>query len=81
MNQDDSGGHPFKRKNWFVFAAGIAVIGLGYFLLSIPPADGFWSLTMAPVLLVVGYCVIIPASILLKDGSGADGGADTTEPG
>ena len=72
---------PFKRKNWFVFALGMAVIGLGYFLLSVPPADGFWSLTMAPVLLVVGYCVIIPAAILLKDGRGADGADETTEAG
>ena len=79
MNQAAPDMLPFRRKNWILFGLGIAVIGLGYFLLSIPPADGFWSLTMAPVLLVVGYCVIIPASILLKDGSGADGGADTTE--
>ena len=72
---------PFKRKNWFVFALGMAVIGLGYFLLSVPPADGFWSLTMAPVLLVVGYCVIIPTAILLKDGRGGDGPDETTEAG
>jgi dipeptide/tripeptide permease len=71
---------PFKRKNWLVFALGMAVIGLGYFLLSIPPADGFWSLTMAPILLVVGYCVIIPAAILLK-GEAVDGAGETTQAG
>ena len=82
MNRNISEGLPFKRKNWFVFAVGLAVIALGYFLLSIPPADEFWSLTMAPVLLVVGYCVIIPAAILLKVTGEADGKADeNTEPG
>lgn len=71
---------PFKRKNWFVFALGMAVIGLGYLLLSVPPAEGFWSLTMAPVLLIVGYCGIIPVAILLKDGR-ADGSDETTGTG
>ncbi len=58
---------PFTSKNLKIFVAGLLVIGLGYVLLSIPPADGFLSLTMAPILLVLGYCVIIPMSLLLKD--------------
>jgi len=58
---------PFTGKNLKVFIAGLVVIGLGYALLSMPPADGFLSLTMAPVLLVLGYCVIIPVSLILKD--------------
>lgn len=60
---------PFTSKNLKIFIAGLLVIGLGYVLLSIPPADGFLSLTMAPILLVLGYCVIIPVSLLLKDTS------------
>ena len=58
---------PFTSKNLKIFIAGLLVIGLGYVLLSIPPADGFLSLTMAPVVLVLGYCVIIPVSLLFKD--------------
>ena len=58
---------PFTSKNLKIFIAGLLAIGLGYVLLSIPPADGFLSLTMAPILLVLGYCVIIPVSLLLKD--------------
>ena len=58
---------PFTGKNLKIFIAGLLVIGLGYVLLSIPPADGFLSLTLAPILLVLGYCVIIPISLLLKD--------------
>ena len=81
MNYNVSDVLPFRRKNWFVFALGMAVIGLGYFLLSVPPADGFWSLTMAPILLVVGYCVIVPAAILLKDGRGVGDPDETTEAG
>ena len=81
MNRKVSEGLPFKRKNWLIFAAGITVIGLGYFLLSIPPADGFWSLTMAPVLLVVGYCVILPVAILRKSDGAADSVPSETTPG
>jgi len=68
---------PFGRRNWLLFAVGIAVIAVGYVLLSIPPADGFMSLTAAPLLLVLGYCVILPVAILYRgaasDTSTADG--------
>jgi hypothetical protein len=30
------------------------------------PADSFWSLTLAPILLVLSYCIIIPISILYR---------------
>ena len=62
---------PFGRRNWILFGASIAVIALGYVLLSIPPADGFLSLTAAPILLVGGYCVLLPAAILVRDTSAA----------
>ncbi len=58
---------PFTRKNWSLAIAGLAAILLGYVFLRIPPAEGFFSLTLAPVLLVVGYCVLIPMAILVRD--------------
>ena len=58
---------PFSRKNWKLFFIGLAAILLGYVLLNIPPATGFLSLTLAPLLLVGGYCVLIPLAILLKN--------------
>ena len=61
------GDLPFTRKNWSLAIAGLAVIVLGYVFLRIPPAEGFLSLTLAPVLLVVGYCVLIPMAILVRD--------------
>ncbi|MCY3664552.1 MAG: hypothetical protein OXH81_02735 [Gemmatimonadetes bacterium] len=61
------GDLPFTRKNWSLAIVGLAVIVLGYVFLRIPPAEGFLSLTLAPVLLVVGYCVLIPMAILVRD--------------
>jgi uncharacterized membrane protein HdeD (DUF308 family) len=50
----------FKGKNWGLLAAGIVTIIAGYVLLS----KG--SITYAPLLLVAGYCVLIPIAILIK---------------
>lgn len=64
---------PFTRRNWVLFAVALATIALGYVLLSIPPADGFLSLTLAPLLLVAGYCVLIPVAILVREAPAAPG--------
>jgi len=58
--------------NWGVLNT--ALLGSGLVVL----AAGYWalsrgSITLAPVLLVVGYCGLIPASLLVrgrKEGSG-----------
>ena len=67
MNNHATPDLPFTRKNILIFLIGLATILLGYVLLRIPPADGVASLTLAPLLLVIGYCVVIPAAILWKD--------------
>ncbi len=67
MGESVDHSFPFTRKNWSLFLLGLAAIILGYALLSIPPATGFLSLTLAPILLVTGYCVLIPVAILIRD--------------
>ncbi len=59
-------GLPFTRLNYWLFALGVGVIVVGYFALAQPPVDGFISLTVAPILLVIGYCIIIPLAILYQ---------------
>jgi hypothetical protein len=51
---------PFSRKNYVLFAIGIFVIIIGYVTL------GYGSITLAPILLVLGYCVIIPIAIIIN---------------
>ncbi|MDP6038839.1 MAG: hypothetical protein QGG64_09835 [Candidatus Latescibacteria bacterium] len=60
---------PYSGRNVRFFVLGIAVISLGYFCLSRPPVDGFMSLTLAPLLLVIGYCVLIPMALLSNNKS------------
>ena len=57
---------PLTAENYQLFGVGIFIIILGYISLSKGPADSFWSLTLAPILLVFGYCVVIPFAILYK---------------
>jgi len=54
---------PFGRENIILFLIGVLVIVIGYIFLAQGPADSFWSLTLAPILLVFSYCIIIPISI------------------
>jgi uncharacterized membrane protein HdeD (DUF308 family) len=51
----------FGKRNWMVLGAGLAAIVLGFIAL----ASG--SITLAPILLVLGYCVLIPVGIMIKD--------------
>jgi hypothetical protein len=51
----------FGRRSQLLFGVGGLSIAIGYLLL----ASG--SITLAPVLLVVGYCVFFPMGILLKE--------------
>ena len=52
---------PFGRKNYLLFLIGVMTIVSGYVLMYLT-ADIVW----APVMLVIGYCVIIPISIMIK---------------
>lgn len=55
------------RKNLFIFAAGIISILLGYFSLAIGKTNDVWSLTIGPILLVLGYVVLLPIALAYKD--------------
>lgn len=65
---------PLEKKNLLWLGIGVAVILIGYLLMSTgiteEPAlvDGKWNnplaVDVAPVVLVIGYCIIIPFAIL-----------------
>jgi hypothetical protein len=60
-------GFRWGTLNSVLLGLGTAVLAIGYMSL----AKG--SLTLAPVLLVAGYCVVIPASLLVR-GTGSNAG-------
>ncbi|NOZ60829.1 MAG: DUF3098 domain-containing protein [Calditrichaeota bacterium] len=55
---------PFGRENYIIFLIGVFVTILGYIFMAQGPAESFWSLTLAPILLVVSYCVLFPLAII-----------------
>ncbi|MFQ5627495.1 MAG: hypothetical protein ACE5I1_01945 [bacterium] len=57
---------PFTRQNYIIFAVGILLVIAGYIALAQGPYNSFSSLSIAPVLLVIGYCVVIPFAILYR---------------
>ena len=50
----------FTTKNYILFGAGIITIIVGFISLS------RGSITLAPILLIIGYLVLVPLAILLK---------------
>ncbi|MFA5404195.1 MAG: hypothetical protein WC358_04610 [Ignavibacteria bacterium] len=55
------------KKNYMIIGLGILLIVIGYILMAANSVDGFLPTVVAPILLVAGYCVVIPLGILLKD--------------
>lgn len=60
-------GFQWGPMNTVLLAVGVALLVAGYLSLS------RGSITMAPVLLVTGYCVFIPASLLVRGRGSASG--------
>ncbi|MDQ7799589.1 MAG: DUF3098 domain-containing protein [Candidatus Edwardsbacteria bacterium] len=70
----------FTRVNYVLFAAAAGLILLGFLFLSSPTfgggfpfvhpfkggINGWLTMNAAPVLLVLGYCVVIPIAIIKK---------------
>ncbi len=56
----EGGGLPFGPINYALMAAAILSIVIGYVTL------GSGSITLAPILLVLGYCVLFPLGIIFK---------------
>jgi len=65
---------PFGKRNYMVLALALIVIIIGYITL------GQGSITLAPLLLVIGYCVLIPTALLIKDSSRREPTAEASPP-
>ena len=55
---------PFDAKNIRIILIGIGVIVLGYCVMYFSPTMSDMALTVSPILLLLGYCVIVPLGIM-----------------
>ena len=68
---------PFNKSNYQILGGGLLCIILGYIALAQEPWNGTMPLVVAPILLVLGYCVLIPIGILFRRRTSTEG---TTQP-
>lgn len=57
---------PFERENYAIIGVGLLFIIAGYIAMSGNVVEGFSQLTVSPILLLIGYCVVIPIGILYR---------------
>ena len=67
VQKDVSFHLPFTKQNYILFIAALVVLAIGFYLQSIGPADSFESMTLAPIVLVFGYLVVMPLAILWRE--------------
>ncbi len=56
----------FTRSNYLIFLTGIVIIILAYIIMLLGSRDSFQSVTLAPVMLIIGYLVVIPLAIIYR---------------
>jgi len=57
---------PLEKENFIIITIGIIFLIVGYIFMSENSVDGFLPTIVAPILLVLGYCVIIPYGIIKR---------------
>ena len=69
-NKDNSGelfqGWSFEKENYVFFIAGIISVILGYIVMASGETYSFQSLSLAPLLLFIGYIILIPIALIYK---------------
>ena len=59
----------FSTPNYVLFGIGLALIIVGYFVMAAGEVNSFQSLTIAPIMLFVGYIIVIPAGLIYREKS------------
>lgn len=57
---------PFTKTNYVLFIVGLFVILLGYILMGTGELNSTQSLSVAPIVLLIAYLIIVPVAILYK---------------
>ena len=57
----------YSKINYILFIGGLIKIILGYIIMATGETNSFQSLSLAPILLLIGYLVLIPASLIYKN--------------
>lgn len=56
-----------SKRSFLIIMIGLLTLVIGFILMAQPPVNGFLSRTLAPLILVIAYLIIIPAALLFKE--------------
>ena len=56
----------FSAPNYVLFGIGLALIIVGYLIMATGEVNSFQSLTLAPIMLFIGYIIVIPAALIYR---------------
>ena len=59
-------GWAFNRTNYIIFFIGVLFIVFGYIIMATGTVNSFQSLTLAPIMLFLGYIILIPVSLIYR---------------
>lgn len=60
---------PFSRKNYLLMLAGIFVVFLGFFIMTLDKEDygfGFLGITLGPIVVLIGFAIEFVAILYSK---------------
>ena len=58
---------PYGKKNYIISSLGLATLIISYILMASGSVNSFQSLVISPILLILGYLVVIPLALLYKE--------------
>ena len=58
---------PYGKKNYVIFSLGLSILLIGYIMMASGSVNSFQSLVISPILLILGYLVVIPVALLYKE--------------
>ncbi|MBC8346307.1 MAG: DUF3098 domain-containing protein [Candidatus Marinimicrobia bacterium] len=59
-------GWAFGKTNYILFAVGLSLILIGYAFMATGSVNSFQSLSLAPILLFIGYIIVIPLALVYR---------------
>lgn len=59
-------GWAFRKINYLIFLIGILLIVCGYIIMALGEVNSFQSITLAPIMLFLGYVVAIPIALIYR---------------
>ena len=57
----------YSKNNYILFSLGLAILIISYIIMASGSVNSFQSLVISPILLILGYLIIIPVALLYKE--------------